>query len=500
MTGNVLSSWIAHFVFIVGGFIIPRMIKDHLGDPALGVWDFGWAVTAYFALVTGGLISSVNRYVARHRAASDIEAVNRTVSSVTCVLLVMAVIVMALTVTATFSIPRLLSEKLGEFAQDGQWVVFFLGSSLAVQIALSGYGGVLTGCHRWGLYSALDAGTYVAAFIGMLAALLLGGGLRELALANLCGMALGWGTGSIIAYRVCRGLHVRLRYAQWSTARRMLGFGSKTFIPHIAELLMSQTIAILVMAYLGPAPLAHFARPRSLVRHVRLLVMKYALVLTPTASSLEAMELRTKLQALLITAGRTALYIALPLIATLILLGGPILRLWMGPSYELGLLLAVLAGGHLALIAFLPVRTVLQGLNAHGRPGLANLIAAVLAVGLGAFVLDQGWGIVGVAVAISLPLTLANGLYVPAYACRRLGVPLKRFLLETTRGPVLCAVPFCLCLGAARIALPGKPFAGLALGLATGGAVLIPLYWRYALPAPLKAKLIKPFQNLPFFG
>lgn len=86
MVSNVIFSWGAHSVFIIAGFIMPRMIDRRLGQELLGIWDFSWSLVSYFQLVQAGIASSVNRYVARYRAAGDMLGVNRVVSSATCIL------------------------------------------------------------------------------------------------------------------------------------------------------------------------------------------------------------------------------------------------------------------------------------------------------------------------------------------------------------------------------------------------------------------------------
>ena len=97
LAANVLSSWAGHLVFIVSGFVMPRLIDGEIGQDALGVWDFAWSLIAYFGLVQGGVVSSVNRFVARYRAVNDVEGVNRAVSTVTVILVVMGLAVIGLT-------------------------------------------------------------------------------------------------------------------------------------------------------------------------------------------------------------------------------------------------------------------------------------------------------------------------------------------------------------------------------------------------------------------
>ena len=82
MLWNVLASWAGQLVFLLAGFFMPRMIDTHVGQAALGIWDFSWSLVSYFGLANLGVGSSVNRYVAMYRAANDITSLKTAVSSV----------------------------------------------------------------------------------------------------------------------------------------------------------------------------------------------------------------------------------------------------------------------------------------------------------------------------------------------------------------------------------------------------------------------------------
>ena len=58
-----MVGWLGQLVFVVSGFILPRMIDANLGKETLGIWDFAWSLITYFDFIYGGLLSSVNRYV-----------------------------------------------------------------------------------------------------------------------------------------------------------------------------------------------------------------------------------------------------------------------------------------------------------------------------------------------------------------------------------------------------------------------------------------------------
>ena len=497
MVGNVLAGWVAHFAFIVAGFVMPRMMDRYLGQTALGVWDFGWTLVAYFALVQGGVVASVNRYVAKYRAAGDADGVNRAVSSVSCILGIMGIVVAVVTVAAMLIVPRLLSARLGDHVGDAKYVVLLLGLSAAGQIAFAGFAGVISGCHRWALRNAIEALSYLATVAAMIVLLCLGGGLVGLALVTLVGEAVTWAVRGLIAYRVLPGLRVRLALARWSEAQSMLAFGGKSFIIMLAELVQGQTASVLIISFLGAAPLALFSRPRSLVAQARTLLLKFTYVLGSTASSVHAVGHKGELRQLFLHATRYGAYMALPMVLMLAILGGPLLLLWMGERYSLGLLLAVLAVGWLPSAIQESVLSVLWGMNAHGRAGVAKLTAALCAIGLLVFVLGVlRWDLCGAALAIALPLVIADGVYIPWYACRLLGVSIGQYIREALLGPVACAVPFALALVGARVVFADRPLVALACGSLAGGAILALLYWRYALPHGIRKDLTRRFALL----
>jgi O-antigen/teichoic acid export membrane protein len=491
LVSNVIFSWAGHLVFIVAGFIMPRMIDRRLGQDILGVWDFAWSLVSYFELVQAGIGSSVSRYVARYRAAANMADVNRIVSSATFILGIGGVIIMGLTVAASLLLPRLFGHRLGENVVNGQWVVLFLGASVCVRVSLSAFNGVLTGCHSWRLHNINTSGWYALTVGGMIVALHLGGGLPALAGITLVGEMLSGVRRVVLARRVCGALRLRRCDIQWPTMRELLVFGGKTLVPSISNLLLNQTASILIVYYLGSAALAVYSRPRSLVYHVSTLVQKMAVTLTPTTSSLQSVGDHEGIQSLLITAVRYSFHLALPMIHVVVVFGGPILQLWMGSNYANGLIPAILGVGYLASIVQMPAMTVLTGLNAHGRVGLAQVIASVCSAGLTVLLLGcMKWGLVGAAIATAIPLTVANTVYLPVQVCRSIKLSMVRYLMVAVGAPIVHTLPFLACLLATRMLLPTRSILALLIGGGAGTAVLVPIYWRYALSASVRERLM----------
>ncbi len=495
MVRNVLASWAGYMVFIVTGFLLPRLIDRSIGATALGVWDFGWAMIHYFSLMQLGVVASVNRFVAKHRAVGDTDGV-RAVASSACILLIfVAVVVLALTVAATIIAPSLLSEQLQDFVGDARWVIFMLGASLAAQMGFAVFAGILSGCHRWVIKTVILSAGHLLTMTGMIVALLAGYGLRTMATITLIGETVSGLAMCIAAYRIYPELRIRLRHSSRRQARRMLGFGGKNFVLSTSRMILSQTASVLIVVYLGPASLAIFSRPYSLVRSSLSLIVRLSHVLTPTTSSLQATGRHEEIQGLLIRSTRYSAYIALPIVLTLAILGGPILVFWMGPAYGAkSSVLAILAVGHLSLMIERPARNVLSGLNAHGRPAIAGAISTLCVLPMLVVALKYlGWGLNGAALMVTASVTAVYGIYVPICACRQTKLSLRRYVRQSLAGPVLCAIPYALCLLLIDRFLADRPATAILAAGAGGVVVLAPLYWRQALPPSLKRQLSERF-------
>lgn len=497
LVSNVLFVWAGQMVFFVAGFILPRLIDNKLGQEVLGVWDFSWSLVTYFGFVDMGIMSSVNRYVARHWGKQDIEGVNCVLSSATAVLFVAGFLVLLATAVVVVTLPVWFGERLNhDYVVITQKSVFCLGVMLSVGTALGAYNGVLTGCHRWELQSIRNSSWRFIAAVSMIIALWLGAGLVTLAAITAVCEILSCLTLVTLAYRVCPGLQLSYSHARWGTIKELYIYGGKALIPTISEMLLNQTTSVLIIGALGPAALALFTRPRSLLRQMDTLERKMAMILTPTTSSLDVFGHLDEIERLLIKSVRYSVYLTLPLVLVLVIFGGAVLRLWMGPNYANWILPAILAIGFLGTSIQTPILSMLQGLNAHGRAGLGQLIGSVLSAGAVFISLKfLHSGLAGAAVAVTVPLLLVNLIYLPMLLCRRLGHGLGEFYHQVAVRPMLHVLPFAVALVIGRQIFKTYPVPALAI-CAIGGLVLAISYWRSVLPHKLKIALRDHWEKL----
>lgn len=490
MARNVLANWAGYVLVLIAGFVQPRLIDHHQGQELLGVWDFAWSLAFYVSLLALGVTAAVQRYVARHRSVADWAALNTTVNSCLAILCGSALLGMIAAGGLAFAVPWLLPQASAATVSTARWVVLILAASAALQFPGGVFTAVITGYDRFvtlNIIRGIRDGVVLLAMVG----LLLGGfGVVALAIAELLAETACSIAKVLVARRLCPTLQLSPRWCRRDVAKEMLVFGGKTVTQDLARGGLYQANSLITGYFLGPAALAVFARPRSLVMHLMRFIKQYAHVFIPSSSAFHAVGDTASLRRLLITSSKYGFYGTLPAAVIMMVCGGPLLELWMGGDYSVPLVLAVLTAGHVCAVPQMGVSMILLGMGKHGFPALLELVATALGVVLaliGVGVLKGG--LPAAALAVALPIAVNGGIVIPLYACRLVDLSPRRYWREVLPGPLLANLPLAGLLTACQIVLAGKPKTALAWGLALGGAITAVVYWRWVLPSSIKAKL-----------
>src|SRR5207253_420417 len=101
----------------------------------------------------------------------------------------------------------------------------------------------------------------------------------------------------------------------------LLGFGSKTVLAWLSTMMLYQANSLLVGYFQGPVVLAIYSRQRALVMHAIRFLRQYAQVFAPATSSLEALGDDAGIRRLLVNTSKYGLYVSLPLLMLLAIMG-----------------------------------------------------------------------------------------------------------------------------------------------------------------------------------
>jgi O-antigen/teichoic acid export membrane protein len=459
-------------VFVIFGFIMPRVVSDTIGQEALGIWDFGWAIVNYLGLAMVGIGSSVNRFVARFRASGQAENLSRIVSSVVAVQAAIGGAVFVTTFALYFLIPVLFSARLGEHAEVASVIVLYLGSALAVQMIFDAFRGVLTGCHRWTTYNAINAIGYSVAATLMLIVLAHGGGLRGMAITFLAVTLATEIVRYFIARRICPEIELKSSNVNRADIATVFRFGFKNVLIGLPKIIVQQTVNVFVVIHLGPAMLAVFARPLALVSQIGTLINKFAFVLTPMAGSLQSTGENRELRSFALSTMRAGWILSVLPMAFLLVLGDRIVEVWMGEGYAHWAVMAILAVGSLLPNAQNALLTVLVGMDEHGKVAKVSLWISIV-VAIPGFVLVSflGWSLEAAAWLVVLPTNAGMAAVTLWAGCKALRISAKLYIARVLRDPLIVLAAVCSALYLVRIFGPDSIVSNLAVGAAVLAAV-----------------------------
>lgn len=497
MLGGMIANWAGECVIVVSGFVLPRLIDERMSQAELGIWDFGWSIRSYIALSCTTLGSGAGYYVARYRASERWSELNRTLSAMMGLVVYATLLAAVLTGVLAAYTPFLVNSDSPRLLHAARSLVLTMGLASCAATPNLVYAGVITGSRRFDLLNLIDGLCDVYVVASVIACVWNGYGLEAMGYCVL-GRELLNGVGKfLVARRVAPLLRIRPAWTDWAMYKEIFGFSGKTLIDVLGKVVQSQTSVMVVSSVLGPLEVALFSRPRALILITTRFVMGFARVLVPAASALREKQDQKGLGELLIRATRYGMYLSIPPALILVILGHKIIELWMGSGkYADTDVLMILVLGYFPLFAQQATFHVLLGLASHGLAGTASFVGALLSLVLTLlFVGVFHWGISGAAAATAIPVALVNVFVLPYAGCRAVGVPLRRYVSESIRGPIVLTLPFAGVLAASRIFVGGKPWQTLLAGLGVGVPMLLVMYWRSVLPAHIKDRLLRVFRR-----
>jgi O-antigen/teichoic acid export membrane protein len=495
---NLFVSWTSQIVLIFSGFVMPRLVNDKVGQDALGIWDFGWSFVSYLTLVGLGMGACFNRYISKHRAAGEFKRLNQVANSVVFVQIIICCLVLLFTLSFYFLIPYFFAQRLVEHLPVAQWVVLFLGASLAVQMLSGSARGLLTGYHRWDIHNALHAGSSLFSLSLMVSFLY----FTDL---NVVGMAVGYFIATVcfeslrfvFARRVCTEFSFDLRLASLDTCKEMLFFGIKSMISNLPPILLLQTINILLFSAIGPAALAVFARPMALTKQIKTFMTKFTLMLTPTTGSMQGTQDDEAIKALFIKTTQLSFAFSLPTLGALFIFGDLVLKYWMGDNYALWPLMMILAAGQLLPMAQDTSIRILMGLNKHGKISVFAFILVFILFVIGLLMAGlSNWQLTTAALLFIVPMNIVYGLFVPFYTCKLLQVSCQQYIFQAIIKPLLIILPFLVLLSFSRYSLLNNAETVAVITFFIAAILTMLLYSIFYLPNKMQQKMSR---CIPFY-
>jgi O-antigen/teichoic acid export membrane protein len=283
------------------------------------------------------------------------------------------------------------------------------------------------------------------------------------------------------AFKVVPGMRIRWSLVDRATVKTLYGYGSFVLLNNVAMFLLFHSAEIVIGAFLNVAAVTYYAIAGSLLQYLSQLIGVMTQVLHPYAAAKEAKGESTALRRAVVVGTKVCLIIALPATVTFMLAGGHFIALWMGAKYAAvaAPLIVVLAIGRVFWLSQSSSGNVLFGAGRHKLLTIANLATGVLGLGL-AVLLIRPMGLLGLAIGMTVPMVVIQGLVLPRLTMRTFGIPWREFAWEGYLQPLLATVPYAVVLAAVLRIRPPHSLLELAVLVLCVAPVLVAGIWMIA--------------------
>jgi O-antigen/teichoic acid export membrane protein len=204
--------------------------------------------------------------------------------------------------------------------------------------------------------------------------------------------------------------------------------------------------------------------------------------LFPNVVDSSASQRHDRLQLILVQGSKLSLALAAPLCFGMIMLADPLIHSWVGPQFSA----SVLPTQILLIVVAVRISTasaglILKGSGQHKLLTYTKATAAVVNVLL-SVALIRPFGLLGVALGTLIPVTASTAFVLYPAACRLVGLPIGRALVQAIWPATWPAVIMIGLLWLGRSLRPTSLF-DVALHLAAGGLVYLGLFLGLAIGA-----------------
>lgn len=483
---NALSGYVTLALGAALGFVLTPILLQQLGQAGFGTWSLVIGAMTYLGLLEAGLgLATITRVAATE--AEGPRALSRVLS--TSMALVSGVAALGLVVTVGLALVfPVIFDVQDDLRAESRVAVLLAGTWQCLIILASAYSASLLGTGR--MYLANLSGFAVAAVVtvGQAALVLTGGGLREIAAAQLVG---GFATLWVLrgqARRSLPGVVISPRRADRGVAKQLLSLGWRNSVSSVTGTLAFGSDVVLVGLLLDPLAAAAYAvglRAYTLMHRVSTGVGSALGPSHAHAATFSSAERRFRLYCLSV-----GLSLVLALLAAIAagFYAEPLLDLWLVevPRDATAVLVVLCA----VLILQMPGHSAYQLLlNSERAAELMRVMLAAAATNVVASVIfTMAFGTIGPALGSLLAVTIFDAVYLPWRICAILERSYSE-LVRTVFAPLLIPTLALLAvLGAGKALSVDGP---VVLVVATLGAVVfIASWWFTQTAADVRAILL----------
>jgi O-antigen/teichoic acid export membrane protein len=408
--GGVVSSAAAGMLSLIAGIVLLPIVLSTVGSAQYGVWLLLSVVATYFNYADLGVGAAIVHFGSRSRGGDQKHSLTEYLSAGLLWNLAAVVVISPVYVAIAMFYSNSSGSEAGLSAAQTSGLTV-LGAVMLAGLLLKPFGSALTGAGLLPVERSNRIWGVIVRVIGTVVACYVFDDILAVAIAEVLGVLVPSVLSTVITFKR-RIARIKWTRSTPGTLRYMLSYSARSFAINATGALLLQAGTIIVAIVATPSHVTYFNAAFRVYSSVRQIM---AWVTDPFRPALSRLYFAQREVAERIIYAILFATLTSAVVGCLFLSVGAfdIVQYWLGenvPTDEVAITIVVLLTGLVLNAIHIPM---IPAGDAAGRPGAFFVIQCVwlvLFVGLG-LVLGHNFGIVGVALGLTLPLLLVEPMY-----------------------------------------------------------------------------------------
>ncbi len=445
---NALSNYAGFFVSALVALFISPFVVHHLGNAAYGLWALFQSVFGYFGLLDLGLGISVIKYISQFHAKNDQQSINIFGSTILLAYLVIGTIALILAFLAAPFITHIFNIPI-EFKHIAFYAVIISGFNTVTVFPMGFLINNLSAHQRYDLTNLIGIIRSLIYAVSVVLLLNYGFGLLSLFMLNLVLSIITLLIASYLVLIKYKFVNIKLNLFDFDMLKMAYKYSIFAFLNSISAQVLLNIGNLIISIFLSVELVTYYALAFRVNNIVLGIIGSVVGVTLPVYSSLWAVNDKEKIRFTYLEITKGIILLSLPISMVAIIYNASIMNVWIGPGYHLAALTLVF----LTVVSFIHyiggyvTGFLLFGIGKHKALSIANAVAAVanliLAIGLTKFIdikYGQGYGVLGIPIALGLSMNAVDIFFLPWYVNRVIELD-NRIYLKNFIKPVVFIIP-----------------------------------------------------------
>jgi O-antigen/teichoic acid export membrane protein len=426
--------------------LLPPFLIRVLNNDTYSAWLLIMQLSTYVGFMDFGIQTTVGRYVAYYNELGEASKRDSIISTSLAILIASGTLAMFGISILAWQLPNLFKNMPLELYQNSQLALLFIGSSLAIALPFSVFGGIFIGLQRYDI-PALIIG--ISRLLGGLLVVITANATHNIVMmAMVMGLVnLGSGIWQFLVYKkITKSIHLNSKSISKSVAKEISSYCYALSVWTVAMMLITGFDTVIV-GYFDYKAVVYYTLAATLTNFVMGLQNSITSVVMPLASTISAKQDSKALGCLLISGTKYAVIIMILMVSPFMLWGKYFLVLWIGEAYanDTIIILQVLLTGNFIRQIGGVYSTIALAVGEQRKIIMSPLLEGIVNILISVFATAY-FGVIGVTIGTICGALIGILLHLNYNLPRTKSIEVKipTFLLQSIFLPSLSVIPVVL--------------------------------------------------------